>query len=234
MPNDVSWEKPVKAMLVGLLAAMAAPGAAQAADHAGTWAVKAEFGRQFKYTLLCTLSSAGDGLAGPCSAFTGRTLRTTGYLNGNSLRFAYDTDFNGAAIRLDYVGRLQPNGAFRGAVETRTSQGVFEARRVLDPGPDQLSAWKLDVGFSAQMRYGVFCGFKADGARLRGPCAIAVGETLPTKGAADASTVTFAYDTVFQGQPTHVVYTGAVQPDGSLKGTITSGGGTGTFTATKQ
>jgi hypothetical protein len=227
-------EGAMKAMFLGVLAAIGLSGVASAAGPSGAWVVKADFGPQFKYTLLCVLSASGEALAGPCNAVTGRTLQTVGRLTADTLRFAYDTDFNGGAIRLDYSGRMQADGVVRGAVETRASAGVFEARRVLDSAADQTSAWKVDVGFTQQLKYRVMCGFKAEGARLRGPCAITVGETLLAKGSADGAAVTFAYDTQFQGRPVHVVYSGTVQPDGSLKGAIRSGDATGAFTATRQ
>ena len=216
----------MKAMIAGALA-LALPAAAAAADLSGPWAVKGEFGPQFKYTLICALGPAGSG---PCSAIQGKVLRTTGRLSGDVLKFDYDTDFNGSGVHLEYYGKVREDGVVRGAVKTTASQGVFEASRLTPAGAEGPQAWRISVGFSEQMKYVVICAFKADGAKLAGPCGVAIGPMLQARGEGGA----FAYDTSFQGRPTHVVYTGEAQPDGSLKGVIRSNDALGAFTAARQ
>ena len=69
---------------------------------------------------------------------------------------------------------------------------------------------------------------------LSGPCAAGDGIVLDVSGFADEKGLTFAYDDSRNGTPLHVVYTGAIQPDGSLKGTATDGAHTGTFAAKRK
>lgn len=219
----------MKALMIGALA-WALPLAASATDLSGPWAVKGEFGPQFKYTLLCGLNAGGQG---PCTAILGPLLNASGRLSDGALKFGYETDFNGGGVRLDYYGRVGPDGTVRGSLKANTSNGVFEATPLPIAGTDQVSAWWINVGLSDQMKYSVVCLFRADGEKLKGPCAIAQGPILRATGTADGARVSIAYDTTFQGRPTHVVYAGEVQADGSLKGTIRSGEAVGAFTAAR-
>ena len=99
---------------------------------------------------------------------------------------------------------------------------------------DQSGAWKLSVKVG-DMTIPVTCNFTQSGAALSGTCARSDAPEAPaaTTGTVDGSAIKFAYDVKFQDMPLHVAYTGAVQGDGSLTGTIDVAGQTGTFTGTK-
>lgn len=219
--------------LLGATMAMAVPLAAAAADLSGAWVVKAEMGPQFKYTLMCVLKTGEGAVSGPCVAVQGRALKTVGRRSGANLRFGYDTDYNGNGMHLDFNGTVGPDGIAKGPVMANRSPGLFEASPLPEFSTDAITAWRVNVGFSDQMKYVVVCAFKSENERLSGPCAIIQGPTLATHGAVEGSSFSLAYDTTFQNQPVHVDYQGAVQPDGSVKGKVTAGQTVGTFTAAK-
>ena len=222
--------------VVGLaaLAALAAPIAASAADMAGTWVVKGVFGPKIKYTLLCVLNADGPALSGSCFAGQGYALATTGAFNGDKMHFGYSTDFEGNTLHLNYTGAMQPSGYVKGGVVNQMGAGGFQGALLAPVVADHPQLWSFDVAFSQDIKFTLVCGFRMTNVKLAGPCITSDGAALVTKGAVDSSTVTFAYDTQVQGRPLHVEYSGGVQPDGSIKGSITAGGGIGEFSAARK
>jgi opacity protein-like surface antigen len=101
---------------------------------------------------------------------------------------------------------------------------------------DMTGAWTINGAFDAMgVKYTVTCNLTQDGTgKLAGPCKGPMGEPLTAAGAVTGASVELAYDTTYQGAPVHLDYKGDVQSDGTLKGTIDTGGPQGTFTATKQ
>ena len=126
-----------------------------------------------------------------------------------------------------------PDGGAKGLVSTRLSTGQFEATPLPELSSALTAAWKVDVGFSDQIKYVLLCAFKSEGSKLGGPCAIIQGANLQARGAADGPNFSLAYDTTFQGRPVHVDYAGAFQPEGSVKGKVTAGESAGTSTTAK-
>jgi hypothetical protein len=210
-----------------------APTAALSADLSGNWIVKGEFGPKLRYTLLCVFTVDGSRLAGPCAAAQGAVLRARGVLTGDRLRFNYETEWNESGLELDYAGRLQSDNFVKGVVQNRLAQGVFQGAALTAGGADSPRAWSFDVLFP-DVRYSVVCGFQMRGADLAGPCVVLQDAVFQAQGTDGTDQITFGYDTTFQGQAVHVAYAGTTQPDGSLRGTITAGGTTGVFTATRK
>jgi hypothetical protein len=94
--------------------------------------------------------------------------------------------------------------------------------------------WTVSGAFKDMgVNYTLNCTFAVDSGKLSGPCKSDTGDVAAT-GVTDGTTVEFAYDTTYNGGPVHLDYKGALQSDGSLSGTIDTGGPQGTFTATKQ
>jgi hypothetical protein len=78
------------------------------------------------------------------------------------------------------------------------------------------------------------CDLKQDAAgKLSGACKGTQNEDAAVTGQATATSLELAYDTTYQGSPVHLDYKGDVQPDGSVKGAVDTGGPPGTFTLTK-
>ncbi len=72
-----------------------------------------------------------------------------------------------------------------------------------------------------------------DGEALSGT-AVLEGKDVPITGTVKDKAVTFEYDTDHEGTTYHLVFTGTLEEDGTIKGSIAVAGVDGTFTATKQ
>ena len=116
---------------------------------------------------------------------------------------------------------------------------VFAAAVALAPmtasAADLSGDWTVNGNFDSMgVKYTLACTFAVDSAgKLTGPCKSDQGDVAAT-GTVSGTAVEFAYDTTYQGSPVHLDYKGAVQSDGSLSGTVDTGGPSGTFTATKK
>jgi hypothetical protein len=112
--------------------------------------------------------------------------------------------------------------------------GAMALAPTLALAADISGAWIVNGDFDAMgIKYSLTCSFTDDNGKLSGPCKSDQGDVTAT-GAVDGANVEFGYDTTYQGAPVHLDYKGAVQPDGSIKGSIATGGPEGAFTATKQ
>ncbi len=99
---------------------------------------------------------------------------------------------------------------------------------------DLSGAWTIhgDVGGAIQWTSACTLTQGTDG-KLAGTCKGTQNEDAAATGASSGSTVEIAYDTTYQGSPVHLDYKGDVQADGTVKGTVDTGGPAGTFTLTK-
>jgi hypothetical protein len=106
---------------------------------------------------------------------------------------------------------------------------------------DLSGAWTVHGVFDSMgVKYDSPCKLAQDSTgKLAGSCLGNAGDNAATTGmvttGADGKTIAveFAYDTTYQGTPVHLDYKGTMQADGSLAGTVDTGGPQGTFTATK-
>ena len=73
---------------------------------------------------------------------------------------------------------------------------------------------------------------KQDGDALKGTATLE-GKDVPVTGTAKDKAVTFEFDNDHEGTTYHLVFTGTLGDDGSLKGAIAVAGVEGTFTAKK-
>ena len=99
---------------------------------------------------------------------------------------------------------------------------------------DLNGVWKLHGVFNDVISYTATCTFKQTGASLAGPCVDPQNNTnVVAKGSVNGAAVEFGYDAAFNGLTVHLDYKGALQPDGTLKGVIDTGGPQGAFTANR-
>jgi carbon monoxide dehydrogenase subunit G len=97
---------------------------------------------------------------------------------------------------------------------------------------DISGAWKLE-GNIADVRINRVCTIKQAGNKLSGGCKNQMNE-LSLTGEVNGNNVTWSYDADYQGQKLTLVFKGALETDTAIKGSITSEGVAGSFTATKQ
>ena len=97
---------------------------------------------------------------------------------------------------------------------------------------DLSGTWAVNGDFGSKLRYTLVCVLKSDGQALSGPCATIQGRARRTGGHLDGDKMTFSYTTDYNGSGEHLTYSGAVQPDGVVKGVVDTGGSKGEFQAT--
>lgn len=120
----------VKTLLIAAAALALAPAGARAADLSGAWKVHGAFDSVISYTAVCTFRQAGASLGGPCVDPQNDTnAQAKGAVNGDAVEFAYDTNFNGLTVHLDYKGALQPDGTLKGVIDAGGTMGAFTANR---------------------------------------------------------------------------------------------------------
>jgi hypothetical protein len=119
-------------------------------------------------------------------------------------------------------------------------KSVFVAAALLALAPasalaaDISGVWKVHGVFNSVISYTATCTFRQAGASLAGPCVDPQNNTnVVAKGAVNGGNVEFGYDASFQGLTVHLDYKGSLQPDGTLKGVIETGGPEGEFTANR-
>jgi hypothetical protein len=102
------------------------------------------------------------------------------------------------------------------------------------PAADLSGVWKVHGAFSGVISYTAVCTFRQTGASLAGPCIDPANKTnVQAKGSVSGGAVEFGYPASFNGIALNLDYKGAVQPDGTLKGVINTGGPQGAFTANR-
>ena len=203
--------------------------AARAADFSGAWLIEDALGAR-KSSVVCVLKADASGLYGPCAAVGERSRPAAGHLDGGSMTFRYHTDYNGSGVHLAYRGDAQPDGSFKGSVTSEGGKGVFQAQPLTDTKSGAPVTWKVSAAFSDTLRYVLLCTFKADGQHISGPCTAITGPALNAQGTGNGNTIALHY-----GVPGGLSeYAGALQPDGTLAGTIREGGSSGRFAAERQ
>jgi hypothetical protein len=99
---------------------------------------------------------------------------------------------------------------------------------------DLSGVWKVHGVFSGVISYTAVCTFRQTGPSFAGPCVDPTNKTnVVAKGAVNGGDVAFGYDASFNGIAVHLNYKGVLQPDGTLKGVIVTGGPQGAFTANR-
>jgi len=80
----------------------------------------------------------------------------------------------------------------------------------------------------------ILCTLVQRGAALTGTCKPAQFDASPVTGTSSGTRATWAYDVVFNGNPSHVEYEATLGADGTLSGTLHLGAMTTPFTAVRQ
>jgi len=99
---------------------------------------------------------------------------------------------------------------------------------------DLTGTWSLKVNVGDQA-VPVTCNLTQSAAAIGGTCHRSDQDEKPAAvtGAVDGSAVKLAYDVDFQDMPLHIAYTGKLDSDTAMSGTLDVAGQSGTFTGTK-
>jgi len=203
--------------LGGLVALLAVLPAANAADLSGTWKGAFDFeGTQVPLTIHLTV--AGAAVTG-----TVEGLPTTpaeihdGNVDGNTVTFWVNTNYQGQVYKLLYTGKISPAGdeiAFQLETEDKSWSSQLTAEKATDatpaaaPAADVTGTWKgaFDVNGSSMT---LTFHFTVAGGAVTGTV-----EGLPTTpaeihdGNVHGDTVTFWLNTDYQGQTYKLLYNG--------------------------
>jgi hypothetical protein len=98
---------------------------------------------------------------------------------------------------------------------------------------DVSGGWSLK-GEIAGNNLDVKCVLKQESEKISGTCKTNEMAEAKTSGEVKEKTVTIQYDVEYEGQTYTLVYTGTMDTETSVKGTVEAGGASGDFTGTKD
>ena len=97
---------------------------------------------------------------------------------------------------------------------------------------DVSGAWKFEATGAKGGTSTMTCTLTRSGSNITGPCVTQQGSTVDVSGTVAGSQVEFGYNVA--GGPLRVDFKGVIQPDGSMKGTVSAAIPPAPFTGTKQ
>ena len=229
------------AFLFLLLCAPAA--AAQTANAAGTWDANVTSPQgPFKFQLI--LKQEGEKISGVVKGERGETP-IEGTLSGKEIKLKYTIKFQDNDMVITLTGAMD-GAAIKGSADYGgLADGEFNAKRASDAAAattkapastpsasdktDISGAWVFQVETSAGSGSPTFT-FKQDGEKLTGDYKGAFGEA-PLTGTVKGGKVDFE----IKGQQGTLTYTGTIEKDGTMKGTVQLGDvGSGTWTGKRK
>jgi len=206
----------------GLIAVLVAIPAARAADATGTWKGSFDF-EGTSMPLVFHLTVASGAVTGTVEGLpTTPTEIHDGKVNGDTVSFWLNSDYQGQTYRLVYTGKISPAGdeiAFNFGTDDGSWSAQMTAAKSTDAGPagaaasaqaDVTGTWKGAFDFNGGSVPLVLHLTSASGA------VTGTVEGLPTTpaeihdGKVDGDTVTFWLNTDYQGTTYKVVYKGKI------------------------
>lgn len=238
--------KHVLALLIA--AGVALPAAAQtpaaAADALGTW--NATFNtQQGVIPATLTLQKNGEKLTGTIASAEGQSP-VEAELKGNALTVWFNYNANGDAIPIEMTGTVDGDAAKGTMTAGGSPAGDWSATRAkgTKDGKDtketkdtkELSGeWTASLQLDAISATPSFT-LKQEGTKLTGEYVSQQYGKFPLSGEVTGTAVSFTVSMNIEGNALDAVYSGVLQADGSLKGTVDIAGGAmgGTFSATRK
>lgn len=103
----------MRALLLGISIALAAPVIASAADLSGGWKFVATGPKGGTNEMPCKLVQTGEKITGTCTT-KAREVDVTGSVNGAQVEFGWAV--GGGAVRIDLKGDVEPDGMMKGTM----------------------------------------------------------------------------------------------------------------------
>ena len=217
--------------------------AAQSANAAGTWDATLT-SPQGTFNVQLILKQDGEKVSGMVKSPRGETP-IEGTLSGKDLKLKYTIKFQDNDMLIVLTGVLDGASVKGSADYGGLADGDFNAKRAGDAAAettkapasttaagdktDISGAWVFQVETSAGSGSPTFT-FKQDGEKLTGQYKGAFGEA-PLTGTVKGGKVDFE----IKGDQGTLTYTGTIEKDGSMKGTVQLGDvGSGTWTGKRQ
>ncbi len=245
MEHVLSFALAVALAVPAAAAAQTAP-AAPPADVIGTW--NASFNTQQGVILATmTLRRAGEKITGTIGSPNGEGPLEA-EVKGKTLWVWFNYDVNGNQIPIEMTGTVEGDAASGTMTAAGDPAGDWTARRSKDTTdaknpaapagsvtPDLSGTWTASLQLDAITATPSFT-LKQNGSQLSGEYVSQQYGKFPLTGTATGTTVTFTVSMNVEGNQVDAVYSGVLQADGSLKGTVDIGGGAmaGSFSATRK
>jgi len=227
--------------------AVPAAAAAQSVDPLGTWS--ASFNTQngvIPATLK--LQKSGDKITGTISSDQGESP-VEAQVKDKALTVWFNYNANGQAIPIEMTGTIDGDAAKGTMTAGGSPAGDWTATRAKDAKdakePPKAAAASgnasLTGDWSVSLQLDTITAtpslsLKQDGDKLTGEYVSQMYGKAPVSGTVKGTEVAFTVSLTVEGNTVTAVYTGVVQADGSLKGSVDIGGGAmaGTFSAVKK
>ena len=235
-------------LLILLTIACAIPVLGQGDSAGGSWDVTLN-SPQGTFNLQFNLKQDGEKLSGVLKGQRGE-LPLEGTMKGKEVTLKWTTKYEGNDLPITLTGTVDGSAMKGSADYGGFAQGDFSAKRAGEsaaaapssPAPaaaptdktDVSGAWAFQVETPAGSGTPTFT-FKQEGEKLTGQYKGVFGEA-PLTGTVKGNKVDFTIKVQAQGQEATINYTGTVEKDGTMKGTVNLGAdiGSGTWTAKRQ
>jgi len=220
---------------------------AAAADALGTW--NATFNTQNgAIPATLTFEKSGDKIVGTIGSQQGDSPLEA-EVKGKTLSVWFNYSANGNQIPVEMTGTIDGDTA-KGTMnaggspagdwtatrdKTKAATGAKDTKEPAKSGNADLSGtWNASLQLDTITATPSFT-LKQEGTKLTGEYISQQYGKFPLSGEVTGTAVTFTVAMNIEGNALSAVYSGVVQGDGSLKGTVDIGGGMGgTFSATKK
>jgi len=213
----------------------------------GSWDVTLN-SPQGTFNLKFDLKQDGEKVSGVVKSQRGE-LPLEGTVKGKDVTFKWTTKYQDNDLPITLTGALDGETMKGSADYGGFAQGDFSAKRADDsaapapssPAPaaapadktDVSGAWAFNVETPAGAGTPTFT-FKQEGEKLTGQYKGAFGEA-PVTGTVKGNKIDFTIKVQAEGQEATIAYTGTVEKDGTMKGTVNLGEiGSGTWTAKRK
>jgi len=220
---------------------------AQSTGATGTWDASLT-SPQGSFNVKLILKQEGEKVTGIVRGQRGDTP-LEGTNNGKEITLKYTIKFQDNDLPITLTGAIEAASIKGSADYGGMAQGEFNAKRAADAGPapakppatpapanspsDISGEWVFQVETSAGTGSPTFT-FKQDGEKLTGQYKGAFGEA-PLTGTFKDGKIAFTIKVDAQGQQLTINYTGTLEKDGTMKGTVDLGEvGSGTWTGKRK
>lgn len=219
-------------------------GTAQSADIAGDWDIDIVSPNGPNKARL-TLKKDGENLAGTITGRRG-SYPVDVTLKDDEIKLVFTVKYEGSDMRIMLTGVRkgdtlegkadfggQADGTWTAARMTAEQTAKADTASTALDNVDVTGTWSFEVQTQAGSGSPVFT-FRQQGEQLTGQYKGFFGEA-PVTGAIHGREITFSVKVNFQGTESTIAYKGAVNQDGTMKGTVALGDlGPGTWIAKRQ
>jgi hypothetical protein len=229
-------------------AAAAAQTPAPSADAVGTWSASFNTDQQGVIPATIKLQKTGDKITGTIGTQDGESPLEA-EVKGKALTVWFNYNANGQPIPIEMVGTIDGDSAKGTMTAGGSPAGTWTAKReAKEPakdakdakGPAKSGNADLSGAWNVSLQLDTITAtpsmtLKQAGGKLTGEYVSQQYGKFPLTGDVTGTAVTFNVSMNIEGNALTAAYSGVIQPDGTLKGTVDIGGAMqGSFSATKQ